>query len=141
VAAERVHQELFLLLGAASAAKVLEAMEAVGLLSQVFPELDDMKGVEQNGSHHLDVYDHSLAAMACLEEAAAPEAGQRFIEGALAAQPPNRAPGATALFTDAGAPGRRRSHPERYTFYFTKNGVEIFSCVARRGAARPRSGR
>ena len=45
VAAERVHQELFLLLTAPSAAPVLGAMEAVGLLSQVFPELDDMKGV------------------------------------------------------------------------------------------------
>ena len=75
VAGERVHQELFLLLAAPSAAPVLGAMEATGLLGRLIPELDDMKGVEQNGYHHLDVYGHSLAAVAALEEVLAePEA-------------------------------------------------------------------
>ena len=115
-------------------------MEAVGLLSQVFPELDDMKGVEQNGYHHLDVYGHSLAAVACLEEVlAAP--GVYF--GEMAAEvvsyarqhPKTVLLKLAALFHDVGKPQvqGRRSDPERYTFYFhEKVGLEIFSRVASR---------
>lgn len=140
VAAERVHQELFLLLAAPSAAPVLGAMEAVGLLSQVFPELDDMKGVEQNGYHHLDVYGHSLAAVACLEEVlAAPAAyfGEMAAEVVrYARQPPKTVLlKLAALFHDVGKPQvqGRRSHPDRYTFYYhEKVGLEIFSRVASR---------
>jgi poly(A) polymerase len=140
VAGERVHQELFLLLAAPSAAPVLEAMEAVGLLSQVFPELDGMKGVEQNGYHHLDVYGHSLEAVAFLEEVlAAPAAyfGEMAAEVVrYAAKPPKPVLlKIAALFHDAGKPQvqGRRSHPERYTFYFhEKVGLEIFSRVALR---------
>jgi poly(A) polymerase len=140
VAGERVHQELFLLLQAPRAYPVLAAMEAVGLLAQVFPELLAMKGVEQNGYHHLDVYRHSLTTAACLEEVlAAP--GAYF--GSLAAEVDRyaRTPPKTALlklaalFHDAGKPAvrARRSDPERYTFYYhEKVGLEIFSRVAER---------
>ena len=151
VAGERVHQELFLLLAAAAAAPVLGEMDAAGLLGQVFPELDDMKGVEQNGYHHLDVYDHSLATMAALEEVlAAPEPyfGEMAAEvGRYAHQPPKTVLlKLAALFHDVGKPQvqERRSQPERYTFYYhEKVGLEIFSRVASRGcaAARLRSGR
>ena len=140
VAAERVHQELFLLLAAPSAAPVLGAMEAVGLLGRVFPELEDMKGVEQNGYHHLDVYGHSLATVVAMEEVlAAPTAyfGEMAAEVArYAHQPPKTALlKLAALFHDAGKPQvqERRSHPERYTFYYhEKVGLEIFSRVASR---------
>jgi len=135
-----VHQELFLLLAAPSAAEVLGAMEAVGLLCRVFPELDDMKGVEQNGYHHLDVYGHSLAAVAAMEAVlAAPAAyfGELAAEVVrYARQPPKTALlKLAALFHDAGKPQvqERRSHPERYTFYYhEKVGLEIFSRVASR---------
>jgi poly(A) polymerase len=140
VAGERVHQELFLLLSAPVAAPVLAEMEAVELLGQVFPELEDMKGVEQNGYHHLDVYGHSLATVAYLEEVlAAPEAyfGEMAAEVARYAQirPKPALLKLAALFHDAGKPQvqERRSDPERYTFYYhEKVGVEIFSRVAAR---------
>ena len=140
VAGERVHQELFVLLAAPSAAPVLGAMEAAGLLSRVFPELDDMKGVEQNGYHHLDVYGHSLAAVACLEEVLAAPAAYFGEMAAEVARYAGQAPKAVllklaALFHDAGKPqvqGRRRD-PDRYTFYYhEKVGLEIFSRVASR---------
>jgi poly(A) polymerase len=140
VAGERVHQELFLLLGADSAAPVLAEMDAVGLLSQIFPELDDMKGVEQNGYHHLDVYRHSCAAMAATEEVLA-EPGRFFGEIAAEVGRYARTPGKAALvklaalFHDAGKPRvqERRSQPERFTFYYhEKVGVEIFSQAAAR---------
>jgi len=140
VAGERVHHELFLLLGAAAAAPVLREMAEVGLLSRIFPELDDMQGVEQNGYHHLDVYGHSQATLAALEEVlAAPEA--YFVEMAAAVvryaqtHPKAALLKLAALFHDAGKPQvqERRRHPERYTFYYhEKVGVEIFSRVARR---------
>jgi poly(A) polymerase len=140
VAGERVHQELFLLLAAPSAAPVLGAMEAVGLLGRVFPELEDMKGVEQNGYHHLDVYGHSLATAAAMEEVLAAPAA---FFGELAAEvvryahqhPKTVLLKLAALFHDAGKPQvqERRSHPERYTFYYhEKVGLEIFSRVASR---------
>jgi len=140
VAAERVHQELFLLLAAPAAAPVLKEMEAAGLLGRVFPELEDMKGVEQNGYHHLDVYDHSLATVACLEEVlAAPEAyfGEMAVEVGRYVQTRPKAAllKLAALFHDAGKPQvqARRSDPERYTFYYhEKVGLEIFGRVAAR---------
>ena len=73
-----MHQELFLLLGAG--APVLGEMEAVGLLP-VFPELEDMKGVEQNGYHHLDVYGHSLATLAGMEDGAGGAGGVFWRDG------------------------------------------------------------
>jgi poly(A) polymerase len=139
-AAERVHQELFLLLGAPAASPVLGEMEAVGLLGQVFPELDDMKGVEQNGYHHLDVYGHALATVARLEDVlAAPEVYFGEIAAELVryvqTHPKTVLLKLAALFHDAGKPQvrERRYQPERYTFYYhEKVGVEIFQQVALR---------
>jgi len=140
VAGERVHQELFVLLKAPRAHPVLEAMAAVGLLGQVFPELAAMKGVEQNGYHHLDVYGHSLETVSCMEEVlAAPEAyfGSFAAEvGRYARTPPKTVLlKLAALFHDVGKPvvQERRTDPERYTFYYhEKMGLEIFSRVAER---------
>jgi poly(A) polymerase len=140
VAGERVHQELFILLQAPRAVPVLGAMEAVGLLGQVFPELEAMKGVGQNGYHHLDVYGHSLATVAGMEEVlAAPEAyfGETAGEVARYAQtrPKTVLLKLAALFHDVGKPAvqERRSNPDRYTFYYhEKVGLEIFSRVAAR---------
>jgi poly(A) polymerase len=140
VAGERVHQELFSLLGAPRAVPVLAAMEAVGLLGQVFPELEAMKGVEQNGYHHLDVYGHSLTTVACMEEVlAAPEAyfGEIAAEVVSYADtyPKTVLLKLAALFHDVGKPEvqERRSDPDRYTFYYhEKVGLEIFSRVAAR---------
>jgi poly(A) polymerase len=140
VAGERIHQELFLLLAAPRAGPILAQMDEVGLLAQLFPELADMKGVEQNGYHHLDVFHHSLAALLHLEEVlAAPE---RFF-GDMAEElrryagtPPRPALlKLAALFHDAGKPKvkDRRSDPDRYTFYYhEKVGQEIFAGVAQR---------
>jgi poly(A) polymerase len=140
VAGERIHQELFVLLKAPRAVPVLGAMEAVGLLAQVFPELSAMKGVEQNGYHHLDVYGHSMGTAAGMEEVlAAPEAYFGELAGELVryAQtgPKMVLLKLAALFHDVGKPAvqQRRSNPDRYTFYYhEKVGLEIFSRVAAR---------
>jgi len=140
VAGERVHQELFLLLGASRAGPILARMDRVGLLAQIFPELGDLKGVDQNGYHHLDVFHHSLSAVLQLEEVLAqPRRYFGELAGALAAYAgtPPRAVllKLAALFHDAGKPKvkDRRTDPDRYTFYYhEKVGMEIFAGVAQR---------
>ncbi len=140
VAGERIHQELFPLLGVPQAGPILAQMDRVGLLLQIFPELEDLKGVEQNGYHHLDVFHHSLTAVFHLEEVLAEPA--RYF-GELAAElaryagvPPRPALlKLAALFHDAGKPKvkDRRADPDRFTFYYhEKVGQEIFAGVAQR---------
>lgn len=140
VAGERLHYELFQLLASPRAAEVLGDMDRVGLLTQVFPELTDMKGVAQNGYHHLDVFAHSLETVAQLEEVLA--APPRFFpELAGEIQQLAAAPGqaavlkVAALFHDIGKPQVQewRVSPERYTFYHhDRVGREIFQRAARR---------
>jgi len=140
VAGERVRQELFTLLAAPRAAPILEDMDRTGLLTRVFPECLDMKGVEQDGFHHLDVFHHSLKAVACLEEVlAAPENWFGDLAGELTGylRPPFQAAllKLAALFHDVGKPQvqGRRTDPDRYTFYYhEKVGVEIFTGAALR---------
>lgn len=140
VAGERVHQELFLLLAAPQAAPVLREMDRVGLLTQIFPEVVDMKGVTQDGFHHLDVFHHALETVAHLEEVLArprsffnelaPE-----VAGYTAAAPRPVLLKMAALFHDVGKPQvqERRQAPDRYTFYYhEKVGVEIFTAAALR---------
>ncbi|MDD2904418.1 MAG: HD domain-containing protein [Syntrophales bacterium] len=140
VAGERVRQELFTLLAAGRVAPILEEMDRTGLLTYIFPECEEMKGVEQDGFHHLDVFHHSLAAVAYLEEVLA--APQNYL-GDLAAefhhylQPPFQAVllKLAALFHDAGKPRvqDRRTSPDRYTFYYHERvGVELFTAAALR---------
>jgi poly(A) polymerase len=140
VAGERMHQELFHLLAAPRAAPILREMDRVGLLVQIFPELVDMKGVDQNGFHHLDVFHHSLETVGHLEKVLA--APQRYFRelapeiARYAAIPPKPVLlKLAALFHDVGKPQvqERRQEPERYTFYYHERvGVAIFEEVAQR---------
>lgn len=140
VAGERVRQELFTLLAASRAAPVLEEMDRTGLLTRIFPELEDMKGVAQDGFHHLDVFHHSLTAVAYLEKVLAhpqPYLGDLAGELPHYLESPFRAVllKLAALFHDAGKPQvqDRRTRPDRYTFYYHERvGVEIFTVAALR---------
>ncbi len=140
VAGERLHQELFRLLAAPRAFPALRRLAATGLLFQIFPELREMQGVEQNGYHHLDVFEHSLAAVEALEQVlAAPR--DFFLELAPVLESylrPDNIPvllKLAALFHDAGKPHtrERREDPDRYTFYHHERvGREIFTRAAAR---------
>ncbi|MGQ9919907.1 MAG: CCA tRNA nucleotidyltransferase [Desulfobacca sp.] len=140
VPGERLHQELFRLLAAPQAAPVLQEMDALGLLAQIFPELADLKGVWQNGYHHLDVFQHSLATVAGAERVLAePEAFFRAAADFVAAYAGREKKSAlvklAALFHDVGKPRTQAYRPDRnrYTFYYHDHlGVEIFRGVATR---------
>jgi poly(A) polymerase len=140
VAGERLHYELFQLLPAPRAVRVLRQMDRVGLLARILPEIADMKGVPQNGYHHLDVFEHSLETVAQLEEVLnAPTRFFRDLAPAIqekAAVPARAAVlKVAALFHDVGKPQvqERRVNPDRYTFYYHERvGVEIFQRAAKR---------
>jgi putative nucleotidyltransferase with HDIG domain len=63
VAAERVFNELRLLLVSDRAVQGIELAHAIGATAAVLPELDALRGIEQSDFHHLDVYDHTLATL------------------------------------------------------------------------------
>lgn len=61
-AAERLFSELVRILAAPGAAAAVRRLDGLGLLPVLLPELAALKGVTQNDFHHLDVYEHVLAA-------------------------------------------------------------------------------
>jgi poly(A) polymerase len=140
IAGERIHQELFRLLAAPRAYPVLRQMEELDFLGRIFPELAEMKGVVQNGYHHLDVFEHSLLTVGQLEEVLA---NTRFFfketVGYLADYAQQHKKPAllklAALFHDTGKPPTQgfREDQERYTFYHHEQvGVGIFQGAAAR---------
>jgi len=66
--AERIRQELALILAAPDAANHVRRLDELDLLEVILPEVVALKGVAQPPDHHFyDVYDHTLAAMAEVE--------------------------------------------------------------------------
>lgn len=57
---ERIRDELWKILTTDAPTQALEAMQSVGLLSPVLPEIAALRGVEQSYPHYQDVYQHSL---------------------------------------------------------------------------------
>ncbi len=60
VSAERVFMELRRIIAAPQAPRGLETMSALGATAVVLPELEALRGVEQNRFHHRDVHGHTL---------------------------------------------------------------------------------
>jgi len=73
-AAERQRDEIVRILASAQAAAGVRLMDRLGLLSQVLPELEPARGVEQPGEHHYyDVFEHSMECLNVLDAIASPE--------------------------------------------------------------------
>jgi poly(A) polymerase len=70
-AAERIHQELSIMLDRPGALAQLHQLDACGLLPVLFPELQAARGMRQPLPHCWDVLEHSLQSIATLEELAA----------------------------------------------------------------------
>lgn len=64
VAAERIFAELRRVVASDRAVHGLELMADLGLTARVLPELEALRGVEQNAFHDADVHDHTLAVLA-----------------------------------------------------------------------------
>ncbi|MBN1302967.1 MAG: HD domain-containing protein [Anaerolineales bacterium] len=68
VSPERKRDELFRILEGASPDTAIRALEMLGVLPVVFPELPALKGVEQPKPHTFDVWNHTLGVLRHLED-------------------------------------------------------------------------
>ena len=68
VAIERSRDELYKILNVHNSVEYIRLMDNVSLLDYIFPEITEMRGVDQNEYHHLDVWEHSLLTLELLEQ-------------------------------------------------------------------------
>lgn len=66
--AERVRDEVCRLLALPSGATQLPELDALGLLTPIWPELAALKGLAQPHPHHYDAFTHTLHAVAEMEQ-------------------------------------------------------------------------
>lgn len=138
VAYERIFYEMQLVMQAPSSHIAIAAMADAGLLTILFPELIKGKSLAQPTSHHLDVFDHNLETLRCLEDVLAnPE--KYFTKNweifSVYLQGPKRAAWLkwAALFHDVGKPTTCKIRDEKITFYNHDHaGAVIFETIANR---------
>lgn len=78
VSLERIRDEFIKILNVKNSIVYLRQMDEIRLLSQVIPEIEDMRGVQQNDCHHLNVWAHSLLAIEMFEAKPVPDALQPY---------------------------------------------------------------
>lgn len=67
VSGERLREELVRMLPLPGSADLVRYLDELGLLTQLIPELESLKGVEQPREHYWNVFDHSVETMATVE--------------------------------------------------------------------------
>ncbi|MFC2034928.1 CCA tRNA nucleotidyltransferase [Chloroflexota bacterium] len=67
VAGERVREEMLRLLAISGGGQFIACLDELGLLTAVFPELVEAKGVDQPTEHFWNVYDHSLKTVIAVD--------------------------------------------------------------------------
>ncbi len=125
-AGERRLAELRLLIAGDDPLRSLELLDALGATAGLLPELEALRGVEQNPNHHLDVHGHTvevLRQLLVVESDLEKYAGDSADEvRALLAQPLGddftRADGLRlgALLHDTGKPATKGEHNGYVTF-------------------------
>jgi poly(A) polymerase len=109
VAWERIGEEVTRILTEGGARTGFELLDATGLLADIFPEIEAMKGVEQTPDYHPegDVYVHTLATLSHLRR-------------------PTETLAYGCLLHDVGKPPCAERHEHRVTFYgHTDKGAEM----------------
>ncbi len=137
VSPERVRDELFKVLASDKVVKTFKAMDKVGLLSNVIPQIAIMFDVQQGGYHHLDVWPHSLETVhQCekfIEELSSIEEVKEYLDEYLGGQRPRYALcKLAALLHDIGKPDTRRKEKNRLSFHGHEHaGKNIVRDIAR----------
>ena len=67
VPGERLREELVRMLALSGSGEMVRYLDKLGLLTEIIPELEEMKGVEQPNVHYWDVFDHSVETIATAE--------------------------------------------------------------------------
>lgn len=65
---ERIKAEMDRILASARPSAALRTLERLGLLRYVLPELEPLRGLVQNRYHHLDAFQHTLAAVEAADD-------------------------------------------------------------------------
>jgi len=138
MAAERIYQEFKRLFFTSRTARWVKEMGRLNVFKVLLPEIELLKGITQDGFHHLDVYAHSLLALEKIEEIIyVPQTlfPEDFKEiSAYLAVPLHRfCLKWAALCHDLGKPACRAEGEKRITFYeHDKVGARLFKEIATR---------
>ncbi len=134
---ERIRDELFKILTTNRAAATLKAMDKVGLLEKIIPQVKVMYACAQGPYHHLNVWRHTLEAVVQFEDVITQTNGQAqvvdYLNESLGGNRPRRALLKLALLLhDIGKPQTRRQEKGRMTFYgHERVGKNITTHIAR----------
>ncbi len=140
-APERISHELDLIMRTGRAHETFTSMAGAGLLFEILPELKYGIGMEQPSSHHLDVFDHCLATLGCMENIQQDPAvyfpkRQGVMKQYLAAVKNRTRLKWAALFHDLGKPPTLAINEDkggRITFYnHDREGVRLVGAIASR---------
>ena len=140
-AEERIAYELEAIMAVPESIATIEVMHSHGVLEELIPELYRGVGVKQPSSHHLDVFEHGIAALRYMENVQKdpgkffPGHGELLNEYLQGGRRKILLKWA-ALFHDLGKPETheiRQDRNGRITFYnHDKEGARIFDIIADR---------
>ncbi len=144
VSPERIREELFKILASKNAAATLKAMDRVGLLERIIPQIRGMQDCTQGGYHHLAVWPHSLETVVQLERVFEKEIKKfseedkedivQYLDERLSGEHTRGALIKLAtLLHDIGKPDTRKKKPEGgFSFHGHENvGKDIVRHIAR----------
>jgi poly(A) polymerase len=142
-AGERQLAELRLLITGDDPIRGLELMDELGATRVVLPELEALRGVEQNPNHHLDVHSHTIEVLRQLLEVESDldrYAGERAPEVAMLLAEPladewtrGGALRFGAVVHDMGKPATRGIHGDYITFIgHDREGARIVGALCER---------
>ncbi len=122
VSAERLRDELFKILESDRAGTILRAMDRLGILDRVIPQVRLMFGVEQGTYHHLDVWPHALETVKQCDQVIRMFRSDERISGYLKEKiAANHSRAALLRFScllhDIGKPDTRRKEGDRICFH------------------------
>jgi len=140
-AEERIANELDCIMSSASSVRTVRIMDEDGLLAELLPELYRGVGVDQPASHHLDVFEHSMATFEQMAEVQEnpekyfPGHGKKLADYLVEGRRKTLLKWA-ALLHDLGKPETREIREDkggRITFYnHDQEGARLFGIIAGR---------
>jgi len=68
VSGERIREELFGILAMEESHRFIKELDELKLLTQIIPEIEELRKTDQEGFHHLAVWEHSLETLRHTEE-------------------------------------------------------------------------
>lgn len=135
---ERRAHELTVLLGLPRPDLAVRVLDEIGALDAVLPELRALKGCEQNPYHHLDVFGHTIEALAYVGPIVTQLGGTDLLNPPDACGLPGASPTAplawAVLLHDIGKPAVRRIDKEGRIIFWRHD--ELGALMAEEIAAR-----